>query len=406
EDYILLCLRIDVALARQNVSPFLDSYFGPPELKARVASESPLPLPELAAHARALLDRLPGQQFEPHRSAYLEKQTIALETICRYCAGDPMSLAEAARGCLDVDPEVVPESTLLAALQLYDQALPGTGDVRQRFQAWQQRNELPVEKVPRVVDLMDRVLAEARRRTRAFVPLPEGEALDLQAVRDKSYGAANWYLGNYRSRLELNVARPVNLSGLIDQMCHEGYPGHHTEYALKEAHLYHEQGHAEMSVYVLAPQLVISEGIASLAFDVIFPPEEAAEWAVEHLYRPLGIPVDDVDLAGLYRAHSLVRGDELSSNVIQMQSQGYTDEQVVEYFLSVTPFPEARVRLWLQWLKGPLAQIYNLSYAQGRRLIEPLLQGEGGREAFRRILSQQVYPSMLAEWREAQEELE
>ena len=422
-DYLLLCLRLDLSLAAQGASPFVDSYYGPPELKEQAQAEGPQPLAGHLQAARRLLDRLPGQDFEPQRAAFLEKQVRALETASRIFSGEQLSLEERLRGCLDVAPQAKPEADLERALKLLDQALPGKGNLKERFQRWRELNTLPPEKAPLAVDLMQRMLAEARRRTQALVELPEGEGLEVHTIQDKGYSAANWYLGGYRSRLELNTGRPVDLSILLYQMCHEGYPGHHTEYCLKEALLYHQLGREEMCMYILSPQTVISEGIATLAFEAVFDPQEAAGWMTENVYRPLGIlpnkglpnkglpdkglpnkglpdkgPAGDVDLATLYTAFSLGRADDLGNNLILLMERGFSEAQLVEYAMTYTLQPEDRVRQWLEYLRGPLAQIYNFSYYHGARLVQPLIQGEHREDAFRRVLTEQVYPSLLEAW--------
>ncbi|MHA1461436.1 MAG: hypothetical protein ACTSO8_08140 [Promethearchaeota archaeon] len=45
---------------------------------------------------------------------------------------------------------------------------------------------------------------------------------------------------------------------------HEGYPGHHTEFSIKEQRLYQELNQFEHSILILhSPKLIISEGIAN-----------------------------------------------------------------------------------------------------------------------------------------------
>ena len=395
QDYLTLCFQVDAALRRQGMEMFIDYYYGPAEVKEATLAGEELSLQEAKGRAEKLLERLPAQGFEAQRSAYLEKQAVALRTFARVFSGEELSLDERVRGCLDVSPVIKPLEDVQQAMRLLDAALPPGGDLRQRAGEWRQRNELPLERSAQVIPLMERVLEEARRRARAFTPLPAEESLELHTITDKVYSAANWYLGGYRSRLELNVNRPVNVFALLYQMCHEGYPGHHTESTLKEAHLYRQLGREENTLAILSPQLVISEGIATLAFETIFSYEEAAAWVTENLYRPLGIRVDDADLATLYHAFSLSRSDDLGSNVAVLMEQGWSDDQLVEYSLAYSFYPESQVRPWVASLRDPLAQIYAFSYYQGARLMQPRLQGPDRLEVFRSFLMDQITPSML-----------
>jgi hypothetical protein len=75
------------------------------------------------------------------------------------------------------------------------------------------------------------------------------------------------------------AATAISLSRLFDHMvCHEGYPGHHTDYVLKEQYLA-RRGYTEQTMYLtLVPQCVISEGIAMVAHELIFSEGEAERW--------------------------------------------------------------------------------------------------------------------------------
>jgi hypothetical protein len=102
--------------------------------------------------------------------------------------------------------------------------------------------------------------------------LPEEETIEMQYFPEKEYDAAARYQGNYRTRIEMNLAATAAwFPRLFDhKVCHEGYPGHHTDYVLKEQHLA-RRGYTEQTLYLtLAPQCVISEGIAMVAHEMLF----------------------------------------------------------------------------------------------------------------------------------------
>ena len=209
--------------------------------------------------------------------------------------------------CFDIYPELIPESQFEQGLALLDEALPGVGNLPDRLQGWRNWYQLVQEKSGLLLKFMQRAIVEALRRTQTFVNLPADEGIEVQMVSDKVYMGENWYLGNYRSRVELNTDLPTDLNGLLDFMCHEGYPGHHTEFVLKEQHLYRERGYLEQSILtIISPQSVISEGIATSACEMIFSPEEAEQWLAEHIYPEAGIEPDAIDIAKLRKALELV----------------------------------------------------------------------------------------------------
>jgi hypothetical protein len=70
---------------------------------------------------------------------------------------------------------------------------------------------------------------------------------------------------------------------LLAAAAHEGYPGHHTEFSVKEWKLYRELNQFEHSILLLnSPKLIISEGIAELATNVLFSYQDQAEIGLQN----------------------------------------------------------------------------------------------------------------------------
>lgn len=390
---------IQLALRMEKLFPgFIDGYYGPIGLKMAVDTEDESDPLDLLADAGTLADALPAQGFEPRREAYLARQVRAMTTICRKLTGEQLSLVDEVQGCFDITPAWTPESQFEEALALYEQALPGEGSVADRLQARRVRYELAPEKRHLVQPFMEKAMAEVRRRTLAMLDLPENEGLEITTVTGQPWSAYNWYLGRHRSRIELNLDLPTNLSGLLDLMAHEGYPGHHAEHALKEQLLYREQGYIENSILLInTPECVISEGVATLAGEMIFAPGEARQWLEREIYPQAGITPDDADTEKLGRAAELLAGAR-GNAVFMLHAEGRTDDEVVQYLMKYTLLPEDRARKSLQFLKSPLWRAYTFTYFYGKRLMQPLLQGDDRKAVFKRLLTEQVYPSLLREW--------
>ncbi|HWI51917.1 MAG TPA: hypothetical protein VNT01_07235 [Symbiobacteriaceae bacterium] len=393
EDYVCLALRME-----KLFPGFVDGYFGPVEWKALVDAEPEQLAPDLLKQAAALADELPAQGYEPRRAAYLQKQVGAMELLCRKLAGEKVSLADEVRLCFDIQPQWTPEAEFEEALAIYEDALPGEGNVQQRLGARRTRYELGREKAHLVKVLMERTMAEVRRRTLAFVDLPEGEGVSLRTVTDQPWGAYNWYHGNYQSLIEVNTDLPTNVGGLLEMMAHEGYPGHHTEHVLKEQLLYRGKGYVENSILLInTPECVISEGIATLAGEMIFGQSEARTWLSDQLYPAAGIEAVYEDQAKLNRAAELLAGVR-GNAVFMLHAEGRPDDEVVRYLVRYGLMPEDRARKAMSFLKSPLWRAYTFTYFYGKRLMLPLLQGEDRLQVFRRLLTEQVYPSLLLEW--------
>lgn len=244
-------------------------FYGPPGWKARIYAEEPRTGKELVEEVRAAGEAL---GFEPRRAAYLGKHLRALETVARRLAGERFSLREEAARCFDLRVDRVPEETFEEAHALYDEALPGRGDVRERLRGWRERHELPRDRTFLLPALVERAVREARRRTDALVGLPEGEEVSFGSITGQPFLALAEYRGGLRSCVLVNADRPFNLAELLYVCYHEGYPGHLAEIVLKERHLANEKGYAEELVSFLpTPRFVVSEGLALWAREVAFP---------------------------------------------------------------------------------------------------------------------------------------
>ena len=371
-DYVQLQFRMDKSIRKFTESRFVDYYYGPPEWKAAVEHEAETPAPDLVQAATTLLDTLPAQGFEEHRALYLSKQVIALETVCRKLNGETFTLEDEVQRCFDIRPTWTPETRFEEAHALFDEVLPGQGSIFERLQALRNRYNLASDRASLTIDFMRQAMNEARRRVLTFANLPEGEEVELAVVSDKVFGGENWYLGNYRSRVELNTDLPINMRWLVNLVCHEGYPGHHTEFVMKERHLYRERGYIEQSISpIICPQSVISEGIATSAFDMVFTDAGSEQWAREHLYPAAGIEPLDIDTEKFRRANELMEGIE--GNARFMLSDGRPDDEVKQYLMQYGLMPEEYARKNLEFLCDPFCEGYIFTYFYGRRLMKPWL---------------------------------
>ena len=394
KDYVLLQFRMDKAIRKFTESRLVDYYYGPPEWKAAVETEEETPAPDLVRAAMALLDTLPVQGFEAHRVTYLSKQVIALETVCRKLNGETFSLQDEVQRCLDIRPTWTAETQFEEGQAMLDELLPGEGSIFDRRQALRKRYELAREKSGLLMGFMQRAMAEARRRVQAFVEMPQSEEVELAIVTDKVYGGDNWYLGDFRSHVDINTDLPTQMGWLMGLICHECYPGHHTEFVLKEQLLYRERGYMEQTIApIICPQSVISEGIATSAFDMIFTSNEAEQWAVEHLYPEAGIEPAAVDMEKLYRAEELMAG--IDGNARFMLSEGRSDEEVKQYVAKYAMLPDEYAQKSVEFLKDPFHEAYIFTYFYGRQLMKPWLEGSDKQAVFKRFLTEQLCPSDL-----------
>jgi hypothetical protein len=396
-DYVFLAFRIDKALrAVSEHSPFVDCYYGPPEWNAQVAAE-PIPLaPTLLRQALDLTEAISRLEFEPQRMVYLRKQVLAMQTICQKLCGETFTLEEELQRCFDLHgplsrtPETFFEQTWARA----EEKLPGTGDFQQRVQMLEQRLTLPQEHAEQMVDLLSYALAEAGRRTRSFLDLPANESILVQAVRGQRWMANNQFQGQAHSRLDINLDTMTYLPPLLSLACHEGYPGHHSEYVLKEQHLYLERGYVEQAIGLLmSPQAVISEGIATLATEMLFTKEEEQHWLAEQMYPRAGVHVSPEEAS--WTSPTVELWMSVQRNAALLLHEGYAKQEVQQYLQQYLRIQAKEAEQLLAYLQRPFREAYVFTYTAGADLMRPWLQGADRHTVFTRFLTEPITPSDL-----------
>ena len=401
QEYVGLAFRLHRIVQTSYDSPFVEAYYGPPAWQQQAEAEPAQTPADLARQALALAYALPAQGFVPNRARYLGKHVTAMETLCRKLGGEPLTLAEQARDCLDIQPTWTPEAQFAEAHHLYQSILPGTGSLGERREEYRRFLAFPKEQAAWLVDILARAFAEARQRTAALLDLPEGETIEVQLAPEQGHEGAARYQGNYRTRIEMNLAAAgAQLPRLFDhKVCHEGYPGHHTEYVCKEQLLARERDYSEQTIVLtLCPQCAVTEGIAMLAHEMIFAPGEAEQWMVEQVYRPLRKEVDATVLMQLRHASEML--NPVWDNAALLLDQGQPEGQVAAYIARYMLVTEERAAGIVASLRHPLWGLYSLTYAGGKKLLRPWLQGPDRQAIFRRILTEQLLPSQLGAVRE------
>lgn len=226
----------------QHLPGYIDGYFGPEEWKH--ADKRPLEELEQDAETLAAVEGLK----EPERRVFLGAQVRAMRTSIGLLQGRDITYVEEVRGLYDVEAERVPETTFERAIAKLNDLLPGSGGIAAREQALRAKLVVPKDRLEEVSNI---IVDELRKRTLARFPLLEGETFELHLVSNKPWGGYNWYLGDYRSRVDINTDLPTYLPNLPNLIAHEIYPGHHTEHVLKEQRLWRGAGRLEHAILLI-----------------------------------------------------------------------------------------------------------------------------------------------------------
>lgn len=374
EQYLELALRLG-----RHVDGLVDSYYGPAEISERVDAEEkrdPASLVEDAMRIRESAD-----------SRWLQAQLTALETSARKLAGEDISYQDEIERYYGIPAEWIPEERFEAAHRKLDEALPGNGPVAERYQAWREGDTLTGAALARVVET---VSADVRRRTSERFGLPAGESVTWDFVTDEAWAAYNHYLGDLRSRVEINTDTPLNPTFLVHVVAHETYPGHHTEHAWKEQLLVREQGRLEETLALNgSPQSLVAEGSAELSVEMAFGDEEHAATA-EHVAGS-GVAYDpDVSRAVKEAMDDLTVGGNVAW---MLHADGRSEDEARDYLMRWALTSERRADGVLRFISDPRWRSYTITYSEGYRICRAWVAGDPDR--YKRLLTEQLTTSDL-----------
>ena len=386
EAYVRLAHGIDA-----HMPGFIDGYGGPPQW----ADTEVRPLPELLAQAEHLADQVACEP-DAERQRFLKVQVRAMQTMLRLLGdglpgGEQLSYEDEVRGLYDIAPLHTPESRFEAAHAALESVLPGSGGLGARLDLLRGRVAVPQSDILRVAAP---ILQELRARTARLLPLPDGEDFSIELVRDKPWGGYNWPLGNFRSRIDINTDLPVLLTALPDLMAHEGYPGHHTEHALKELHLSRQKGWQEHSVQLInAPECVVSEGIAMNALRAVMDTGELGDWLTGDLCQLAGLDAGDV-AAMLAAGRALDDLEGVPGNAaLLLHQEGRHEAEVLDYLQTYGLSSPERARQQLKFIGNTNFRAYIFTYSVGGQLVRDAVQR--GAVTFAQLLTRPLTPGEL-----------
>ena len=359
----------------KHVDGLVDAYYGPPELQAEVDAEKTVDAAQLAADADDLLGEL--------ADGWLHDQVRGCATYAHVLAGDDLSYADEVEGCYGVRPAKTPVSVYEAAHAELDALLPGDGSLYERRQAW--RDGQLVDGARAVAVLRD-LLPLMRERTAAVVALPAGEQPSVEPVSDEPWWAFNYYLGNLRSRVVLNVDVPTTGRDLIHLAAHEVYPGHHTEHAVKEQLLVRELGAIEEAIQLVpTPQAVLSEGIAEVGAEIVL-----ADGGYDDAYGVLarhGIELD-AELTEQIATAAEPLGTVGLDAALMLHADGASPEEAQAYIERWRLVPPEQAKHGVRFTTDPTWRAYVITYSAGLELCRAYVGGEAAR--FHRLLTEHV----------------
>ncbi len=376
ERYLRLTLHLDV-----HDPGYVDAYHGPVELREEARAQT-RPLPELRLEADSLLAVLGSlvaaedDEMLVLRQAYLTAYLEAFKARVEMMEGRKFTFDEESLALYKaVSPQFPPEHYDKILAQLED-LLPGKGSLSERYNRFKDQFNIPPDKLELVFTT---AIAEARRRTREAIDLPETESFELEFVTDQAWSGYNWYQGNYQSLIQVNTDLPIAISRAIDLASHEGYPGHHVYNLLLEQKLLEERGWVEFSVYPLySPMSLIAEGTANYGIEVAFPGNNRIAYEKEVLFPLAGLDPSKADL--YYEVLDVVDRLDYAANEA---ARGYLDgtmsaDKAVDWMIRYNLFSPERARKRLKFID--IYRSYVINYNLGQDMVRWFVESQGGTE--------------------------
>lgn len=387
---------------------FVDAYYGPKDWKPAPLpkdSSTVFPVKEFLAELNVLkailgqVDTVGASDADKQRIIFLDKQITAVQTKIEMINKKKFTFDEEAKLLYDAEPPVYTEDYFKQLLGELKKELPGKGTLTERYDNFKKQFIIPKEKVDAVFQA---AIAEAKKRTRQFIALPDSEDFHLEYVTDKSWSGYNWYQGGYKSLIQINTQFPIYIDRAVDLACHEGYPGHHVFNVLIEQNLVNAKGWKEFTVYPLfSPQSLIAEGSANYGIDVAFPGEERIQFERDVLFPLAGLNKNLVEK--YYHVLELVGKLSYAGNEA---ARGYlngnlTKEQAVQWLVDYSLMTPERAAQRIRFIEQYRSYVINYNY--GQDLVKNYIEKNGGTkdhpdvrwELFAKLLSQPLLPSQL-----------
>lgn len=399
-EYVRLALEIG-----QYDTDFVDAYYGPDSLKPSDQKSAEFPKDRFITHAAGLkkqLDSLAAASQNDtiqKRTNWLSAQLTAFERRIKVFSGEHVAFDEESKELFDAVAPVYPEKHFQSQIAKLDSLLPGKGSISGRFQKLAEDFLIPENKIDTVFKA---AIAEARRRTLQHYKLPSDETFTLEYVKDKPWSGYNWYKGNFRSIIQINVSQPIFIERAIDLACHEGYPGHHVYNTLLEKNLFQDKKWTEISLYPLfSPQSLIAEGSANYGISVAFPGDEQKEFC-KKILMPLA-KMDTSKADRYFEALAIKSGlgyvrNEVARGIL---NKTMTDPEAVQWLQNYALLTQKGATDYLKFIKKYRSYVINYNY--GQDLVKNYIEAKGGTaqapqrrwELFGDLLSNEIKASDL-----------
>jgi hypothetical protein len=278
------------------------------------------------------------------------------------------------------------------------EAYPGSGTLEKKMKRLSVLRRVQKTKI---IKLFEEALKITKEKTKEIFDelLPEGEIVNINLVddneQDLKWSYYEWYQGNFKSQLDINPNYQIYWTSFLSVAAHEGYPGHHTEFVAKEKNLYQELNQFEQSILLVhSPRLIISEGIADTAINILFNYRDQAEISLQKLC-PNVLEEDTIDAL---TAQNKVRGKMtqfLYNFAYHALMDNWSEEELIKYGKNFEIYNIENLYNQLKMISNPVYSKNAFMYNIGQNLILNKYSGFPTAKQFQDLLVNPTLPSDL-----------
>jgi hypothetical protein len=378
EQYVKLVLEIGL-----YKPDYVDAYYGPDEwqpdesskrvIDSTLINSLNLKIDDLLNKLQSLKD-YKATELETLRFRFLSKQLLSVKGMIFIISGGTFPFDQEAKILYDVQPPHYEKEHFQKIINELDKIVPGSGNLSQRLNDFKDQFIIPPDKLDTVFTT---AIDECRRKTLQHIQLPGEESFKVEYVKDKPWGAYNWYKGNNFSVIQVNTDLPIQIDRAIDLAAHEGYPGHHVFNALMEGNFVDEKGWMEFSVYPLySPVSLIAEGTANYGIKVVFPGDDRIKFEKNVLFPLAGLDPDKADL--YYHILELLEdlnyaGNEAARNYLD---GNWTRDESISYLETYELYSKQKAAKRLDFIDQ--YRSYVINYNVGEDMVKSYIEKNGG----------------------------
>jgi len=394
KDFLLLALRIN-----KLKLGYVDFYIGPKKLRKVVDNEEITSPKKLLTDCSTLQGKLLVQGYNKIRENYIAKILISMRTSIEVLNGIDIPIQDQFLKFYDIALEPVDESEFDKLKNKIENAYGGSGSLEEQMSDLRLLRTIPKAEV---FVLFNKALKIVELRTKEIFRnlLPKKEKIIINLVKDDNndeikWAYYNWYLGNFHSRVDVNPNFNMYWTTLLDAAAHEGYPGHHTEFSIKEWKLYRKLNQFEHSILLLnSPKLIISEGIAGIASNMLFSFRNQAEIGLRE-FCPDSSKEDSLDALALQNE---IRGKihyYSYSLAYHALIDKWNEKKLIQYAKNFGIFSQQSIRNQLKMTSDLVHSTTIFSYNLGSNLIINKYGNFPSVKNFRNLLTNPILPSDL-----------